>query len=102
MASIGSGVIPIAGANNVRLSNLSLPTPNSEVSFSLVDSLKAFEIKNRNPFDVKFSFVSGESGTTFFTIPKHSAYAKDNVTFTGKSIYFQSSGSSVLEILEFY
>lgn len=102
MASIGSGVIPIAGANDVRLSNLSLPTPNIEVSFSLVSSCKALEIKNRNPFDVKFSYISGESGTTYFTIPKHSAYAKDNITFTGKTIYFQSVGISTLEILEYY
>lgn len=102
MASIGSGVIPIAGANDVRLTNLSLPTPNVEVSFSLISSLKGIEIKNRNPYEVKFSFISGDSGITYFTIPKYAAYAKDNITFTGKSMYFQSVGISVLEILEYY
>ena len=102
MASIGSGVIPIAGANNVRLTNLSLPTPNAEVSFSLISGLKAIEIKNRDPFEVKFSFVIGDSGTTYFTIPKYAAYSKDNITFTGKTIYLQSVGASTLEILEYY
>jgi len=94
--------ITVQGAQNVKITNYNIAAADTEYSVALTSNLKDAIIRNRDISVTKVSFTSGESGTTYFTIPKGCTLQLSDLDFTGKTIYFQASDISTLEIMEFY
>lgn len=87
-------------ANEVAIAHISIPLADTEIAFTIPDNLLAFELQAQVPANLKISFVMGQSGTNYFTVPPGGHWAKDNLSFTGKTLYIQSSkGSQVIEFL---
>lgn len=87
---------------NYRIRNLTLVDANTEYSQALSEGASYFEIKARSlTADLKISFVSGESGTTYFSIPGGGTwYTKGRIPAT-ITVYAQSPTSgAVVEIIE--
>lgn len=92
-ALVESGVTP-------AIYNVSVPLASTEVSQALSANVKRFTIRVRGNSKIQLSFISGQSGTNYITIPKGCTYTEDQLNFTG-TLYFQTSnGSQVVEILE--
>ncbi len=98
-----SGTITVSYPTTPKLSNITLSLANTEYSFALTTSLKQLIIKSRGLAKLQISFNSGESGTTFFTLPKGTNLSLTDVELTGKVIYVQSdTPSTIVEVLELY
>ena len=97
-----SAQVTVAAAQNANIINYVVGTPNSEVSQALNNNLKKLIIRARDLADIKFSFVSGESGTKYVTIPKRASIELDALDFSSKTLYFQTSIATTVEILELY
>jgi hypothetical protein len=81
--------------------NISIPTANVEQSVALNPKVKQVLLRLRERGIVKIAFSSGESGTTFFTIPPGVTMNLDKVNLASTTIYFQCNvGSTNLEILQ--
>lgn len=81
--------------------NLTLTNANTEYSRALSSFSRKFMMQCRTLADLRVSFTSGESGTTYFTIPAGSSF-NDNGIFSGVlTVYVQSpSAGVVVEFLE--
>jgi len=80
--------------------NVSVPLAATEVSKTLSASTKRFTIRVRGNSSLQLSFISGQSGTTFITIPHGCSYTEDELNFSG-TLYFQTTkAAQVVEILE--
>lgn len=104
---IGSqGFVPrdvtIQGSQNVNIINYPIIAANTEYSIALTSNLKDAIIRNRDITVTKISFINGQSGSTYFTIPKGCSLVMSDLDLTGKTIYFQAVDISTLEIIEFY
>ena len=97
-----SSDVSITGAANSNIINLSLPTPNTEVSQVLTANVKKLIIRNRSLYDSKLTFVVGESGTKYVTLKAMAVLELNDLTFASATLYAQATGISVLEIWEFY
>lgn len=102
MAAIGSGVIPLVGAQNVRITNLVVALAATEVIHTLSDGLKVVEFRARGTSEIKYSFTASESGTNYMSVPPCSTQSFTGLTLSGKSLYLQTSTPTVIEIIEFY
>jgi len=89
-----------AGANTIY--NVSAATAGQEYSQALSTNTKRFMIKTKaNRTKLQISFVNGESGTKFITIPKGASYVETDLDLTGVTIYFQANkDSQTIEITE--
>lgn len=83
-----------------NIQNISIPTANTEQSFSFPSSTKNFEVKLRGSGRLQISYTSGASGTNFITVPIGASYKINDLNLSSNlSIYFQSSkASETLEI----
>lgn len=82
-----------------KITNKSMSSSSTEVSFEIPTAATRFEIKlrSRNAL-LQIAFVSGESGSNYITIPYGASYAENNIK-GGLTIYFQSpTGSQTAEI----
>lgn len=104
MSSINSGSIVVAGAPNVKITNLPITAADTEFSHTLQSNVSVLEFKVRpsNPAELKYSFTSTESGTTYITIPECSGQSFTGVKLSSKTLYIQSPKSCIVEIIEFY
>lgn len=94
---------PVGAASSQKITNLSLPMANTEVSHTLSANLKQIIIKLRGIADLKFSFTATESGTKFITIPKGATLSLIELNFASETVYFQSpKASQTVEILELF
>jgi len=97
------GNIVVTGAPNPRITNLVLTNANTEYSHNLQTNLNQLIIKARGNSTLKLAFISGDSGTTYITIPNKACLNVSNIGFTGATLYIQSSANNeVAEILELY
>lgn len=80
--------------------NVALTTQNVEYSQAIPEDAKKILIRSRNASDIKLSYVQGESGTKFVTIPAGSGGKTiENGHWKGTILYMQSpDGSDVAEI----
>ena len=90
------------GAVSEKLTNLSLPTINTEVPHALQSDLRALLVRSRTLADIKFAFTVAESGTNYVTIKSGAVLFLNDIQFTSKTIYFQSDTVTTLEVLELY
>lgn len=95
------GQVVISGATTEKISNLNIISANNEQSFALSANLKKIIIRLREFADLKISFVATESGTKYLTIPRGCTLVLDEISFTGKILYYQSAlANATVEILE--
>ncbi len=98
-----SGTVTVGGAQNALITNPTAAVANTEYSLALQTNLKAILIRNRDKSaDIKFTFVSGESGTKYVTIRPSTVFFVDGLEFSGKTLYYQSSKISTIEVVEYY
>ena len=97
-----NATVTLGGAESPLITNLSLPTINTEVSHALQSGLSEVIIRNRSSDVLKMSFVSTQSGTIYLTIEAHCVLVLEGLKFTGKTIYIQSPAISTVEILELF
>lgn len=71
----------------------------TEYSQALPATCKRFIIRARGA-DIKLSFTSGASGTTYLTIPNGAAYNEDLILYTSGTLYMQSAtAGAVAEVI---
>ena len=103
VTSAGTQSVSISGAQNNKITNLSIPVANTEVSHGLTASLKQVIIRAREVVELKIAFTATESGTKYLTIPKNASLELINLDFSSTTLYVQSPvGSITVEILELY
>lgn len=73
---------------------------NTEVSQVLNANTQHFTIRARGLSRIRFSFVSGESGTKFITVPKGCTLSQEAVNFTGVLYLQTDKPNETVEILE--
>lgn len=93
--SSSSGTTPVVYNSTMTLAN-------TEYSQLLPSTTKAITIQCRGLFDVKFTYASLASGTTYFTIKSGMSYYEESVSLASKTLYFQcSEAAQVLEIIAY-
>ena len=82
------------------IANTAMAAANTEYSYDIPAGTKRFEIKLRAlNAQLKLAFVSGESGTTYITIPYGGNYVENDVKAGPITLYFQSTvAAQVAEI----
>ena len=94
--------VTISNADKVLITNLSLPIINTEVGHSLQTGLKSLIIKNRMKAKTNIAFILTESSTNYLTLEGGAVLSLQEIDFTGKTIYLQSTAISTIEIVELY
>jgi hypothetical protein len=95
----GSIDVNVGAVTNPSINNFNIPMANTEYNFAFPAGTKRFLIRCRNSSILKFSYISGQSGTVYVTVPAGSSYSEENLS-VAPTIYFQSSKpTEVLEIL---
>lgn len=103
--SSGNIVNVASESQNIYEYNLEITTANTEYSQSLPDNTRMFEFRNRDLYDVRYSFTSGKVATPtspYQTLRAGMSAHEDKLNFIGKTIYFASSQpNQVIEMLIF-
>lgn len=95
--------VDIVNSSDAKITNLNLILADTEYSLALVNGLKELRIKCREYADLKYSFVSGESATKYFTIWRGVCDNLTDLDFNTKTLYIQSSKANVtIEVMELY
>lgn len=85
----------MAFPGKVTIYNLTLTSANTEYSQALPNNAQKVMIKCRTSFPMKLAYTSGESGTTYFTIPADQTYWDDNIN-TVQTVYLQSTQAGIV------
>lgn len=92
--------ISVNEASSVTIDNLSVPLSNTEVSYAFPSKTAKFSIRSRSATKIQISFISGQSGTTYFTILPGVVWVEDNLDLTAVTLYLQTNNASqVIEIM---
>ena len=77
------------------IANTAMATADTEYSYTIPDNAKRIEFKLRalNAL-LKYSFTSGESGTTYITVPYGDTVVIEDAKLGGKILYVQSPTAS--------
>jgi hypothetical protein len=102
MSSINSGSIVLAGAPNVKITNLDMNVANTEFSHVLENNVSVLEFKTRGEEAFQYAFNAGESDTTYISVPQCSGQAFAGIKLVGKTLYLRCSSACIMEIIEFY
>lgn len=85
----------VEGSTNPTVATVSMALAGTEYSYVLPTNCKQFMIKLRGSGTLQFSYVSGESGTTYMEIPRYCFYAESDLNLNAATtLYFQSSSAS--------
>lgn len=84
--------------NSPTIYNVTYPVASVIQSQSLVDSTKKFLIKHRNGGNIDLSFDAGFS--TYLTIPKGNSFSESGLNLVGKTLYFRSTKTGTIEIIQ--
>jgi hypothetical protein len=97
--SDGSINVVVAVSGTPSIANLSMPTKNTEYSISLPSNSRQFILRPRAG-KIQLSFTSGQSNTTYITIPKGSAFDVGDIKATSLTIYMRSdTANEVVEVM---
>lgn len=92
----------LGGATDIKITNVTISTINTEVSHALQANVKQVRIRHRDKSEIKYTFTSGESGTKYFTIFGNTCEELNNLSFSAKVLYFQADKVGIVEIMELY
>lgn len=78
------------------IANVAMTSANTEYSYAIPAGTSRYEIKLRalNAL-LKLAFISGESGTTYITIPYGASYVENDVKGGPITLYLQSPTASM-------
>lgn len=83
--------------------NLTLTSADTEYSQLIPTGTKKFSVQCRTDKGLKFSYIEGESGTVFHSIPEGATYTEFGVnTGPGVKIYLQSETANVVVEIIFW
>lgn len=98
-----SASVTVSAAQNTKITNLSMPTANTEYSHALTTNLKQIIIRARGIAELKLAFTATESGTKYLTIEKRASLSLSDLDLSSTTVYLQSSvANTTAEILELY
>lgn len=101
-AGVPLNIPSITGATTPTVVNVPMASAGTEYSYTFPTGTKQYLIKARVRDVLQFSYVSGNSGTTYVTIQPGVWYGESDITLpAGRTIYIQSAtqGSQTLEVL---
>ena len=90
------------GAINKKITNLSVPTADTEVSLALTGTTKGLLIRSRNVGRLQIGFNATESGSNYLTLNRGCVYSITGIEWTSSTIYLQSNIIDTIEIVEYY
>ena len=95
------GDINGTSATTPNVYNISVASANTEESQALPANTKAFIIRVRGASaNLKLAFTSGQSGSTFLSVPRGSSYRESGLNVSSLTIYFQTDQpSQVVELI---
>jgi len=93
--------LTIGGVDTPLIQRIPIVASNTEYSFSISSATKKVQFRAVAKGKVKYSFISGQSGTNFITVAKGKTEIINELALTGSlTVYFQSdTASEVLEVL---
>ena len=98
-----NSTVTIQAAQNLKITNLALILSGTEYSLALQANCKEILIRCRETADLQIAFISGDSGTTYLSIPRLTTLNIDDVDLLSSTIYLQSNkAAATAEILEKY
>jgi hypothetical protein len=80
--------------------NATLALAATEYSLSLPADAVEWSLRARDHATLQYAYVAGDSGTTFFTIPKDCTWTEENVNNAGITLYIQSNVPNTVVELE--
>jgi hypothetical protein len=94
------GSITIGGLATPTVTNVAIPTANTEQSHMFAATVKKFIIKSRERGKLQIAYSSGQTGTKYITVRPGSIYCMDDLQLAGVlTLYFRSSkANDVLEV----
>lgn len=93
----------LAGAKNIKITNLSMPLALTEYSLVLQANLKEIMIRNRTDATLQYAFILGDSSLKYITIPKGCRETIAGLDLTGNTLYLQANkAGTVSEIRELF
>lgn len=96
---VGLWTLPAQAANKrfAAVSNTTLTLANTEYSLAIPAQTQAFLIKARGGEAFKVAFISGQSGTTYLTVPASTSYWEEDMNLTDNlTLYAQSTTAGVV------
>jgi hypothetical protein len=82
------------------IANVAIALPNTEISYALPANTRRFLMKARSNSKLKLSFILGDSGVAYLTIPMGGFFAETGIGAAALTLYFQSSKApEVVEVL---
>lgn len=98
--TLHAGENQLAGASQQTIFNLTLTTADFEYSQALPTNTRKIGIKPRSSTaSIKLSFVEGESGTKYTTIPP-SGWWHDLIGMPNATVYLQSTTAGTVAEIE--
>lgn len=102
MAAISSSILPASALlSQFGIANYSIVLANTEYAFVMPSGAKNFSFQTREGGSLKIANVSGQSGTTYFTLFPGQTYNIESVTGSNTiTLYVQSpKASQTLEVI---
>lgn len=98
--SINVNVAGAAGVTTPVITNIAVPTANTEQSYAFPSDTKKFIMRARGNARLQIAYIALQSGTNYITVAPGNVYEEIDLNITSTTIYFQSSKSSeTVEIL---
>ena len=88
-------------SESVAVANVAMATLGTEYSYLIPKGTEKITFKLRDTgATLQFCFTTGETNTTFVTVPASGSYTLEGIKFRGKTLYFESdTNTQVLEVL---
>jgi hypothetical protein len=82
------------------IDNFSMPLAATEYSYSFPSNTRRFTIKNRTSGLIKMAYISGTSGSKYYSLDPGTSYTETDIGSPVITMYLQSgSAGQVLEII---
>jgi hypothetical protein len=83
---------------NPVVTNVNVPTPNTEQTVSLAGTIRRITIKARGTAKLQIAFVATESATNYITVPPGAIFTEENFE-APTQLFFQADKIDTVEIL---
>lgn len=95
--------VEFSSADNLLITNLSVPVAATEVSLALETDVQQILIRSRIRATLQIGLAVGESGSNNITLKPGAVLTLDKMKLNSQTIYLQSDvGSNTIEILQWY